>query len=83
MRTSLTWTDLVVLCHPFVDILLQFAVGSAIPDQVLGIREKEFLGHDRRGVIHFEVTQNPTQVWLIARNDPGLSVGNRAPLSAE
>ena len=63
MRTSLTWTDLVVLCHPFVDILLQFAVGSAIPDQVLGIREKEFLGHDRR-IIHFEVTQNPTQVWL-------------------
>jgi putative transposase len=22
------------------------------------------LGHDRRKVIHFEVTQNPTQVWL-------------------
>jgi putative transposase len=22
------------------------------------------LGHDRRRVIHFEVTQNPTQVWL-------------------
>jgi hypothetical protein len=21
-------------------------------------------GHDRRKVIHFEVTQNPTQVWL-------------------
>ena len=22
------------------------------------------LGHDRRKVIHFEVTPNPTQVWL-------------------
>ena len=22
------------------------------------------LGHDRRRVIHFDVTQNPTQVWL-------------------
>jgi len=22
------------------------------------------LGHDRRRIIHFEVTQNPTQVWL-------------------
>jgi transposase InsO family protein len=22
------------------------------------------LGHDRRKIIHFEVTQNPTQVWL-------------------
>jgi putative transposase len=22
------------------------------------------LGHDRRRVIHFEVTQNPTQAWL-------------------
>jgi putative transposase len=22
------------------------------------------LGHDRRKVIHFDVTQNPTQVWL-------------------
>jgi putative transposase len=22
------------------------------------------LGHDRRIIIHFEVTQNPTQVWL-------------------
>ena len=21
------------------------------------------LGHDRRRVIHFDVTQNPTQVW--------------------
>jgi hypothetical protein len=62
MRTSLTWTDLVYsVIHS--SIVLQFAVGSAIPDQVLGIREKEFLGHDRR-IIHFEVTQNPTQVWL-------------------
>jgi putative transposase len=25
------------------------------------------LGHDRRKVIHFEVTQNPTQVWLSRR----------------
>jgi hypothetical protein len=22
------------------------------------------LGHDRRTVIHFDVTQNPTQIWL-------------------
>jgi hypothetical protein len=22
------------------------------------------LGHDRRRIIHFDVTQNPTQVWL-------------------
>jgi hypothetical protein len=22
------------------------------------------LGHDRRRVIHFEVTPNPTQIWL-------------------
>ena len=22
------------------------------------------LGHDRRKIIHFEVTRNPTQVWL-------------------
>jgi len=22
------------------------------------------LGHDRRRIIHFNVTQNPTQVWL-------------------
>ena len=22
------------------------------------------LGHDRRTIIHFDVTQNPTQVWL-------------------
>jgi hypothetical protein len=23
-----------------------------------------YLGHDRRRIIHFDVTQNPTQVWL-------------------
>ena len=22
------------------------------------------LGHDRRRIIHFDVTQNPTQTWL-------------------
>ena len=25
------------------------------------------LGHDRRRIIHFDVTQNPTQVWVIAQ----------------
>jgi hypothetical protein len=25
------------------------------------------LGHDRRRIIHFEVTQNPTQVWLASQ----------------
>ena len=26
------------------------------------------LGHDRRKVIHFDITQNPTQVCIIATN---------------
>ena len=40
------------------------------------------LGHDRRKVIHFEVTRNPTQVWSFAPDDRGLSLGDRTPLSA-
>src|SRR6266446_1260883 len=40
------------------------------------------LGHDRRRIIHFDVTQNPTQSLAFAPNDRGLSLGHRAPLSA-
>jgi putative transposase len=40
------------------------------------------LGHDRRRIIHFEVTQNPTQTWLSRQNDRGLSLGHGAALSA-
>src|SRR5712692_9204339 len=36
------------------------------------------LGHDRRRIIHFEVTQNPTQVWL-ARQMPEAFPWDTAP----
>jgi putative transposase len=36
------------------------------------------LGHDRRRVIHFGVTQNPTQGWLSRH----ISLGHGAALSA-
>ena len=28
------------------------------------------LGHDRRRIVHFNVTQNPTQLWLAAPRSP-------------
>ncbi len=41
------------------------------------------LSLDRRRVVHFEVTRNPTQVWLaFAPNDRGLSLGHCTSLSA-
>ena len=40
------------------------------------------LSLDRRRVVHFEVTPNPTQVWLFRPNDRGLSVGHCTALSA-
>ena len=40
------------------------------------------LSLDRRRVVHFEVTQNPTQVWLSRPNDRGLSLGRCTALSA-
>ena len=36
------------------------------------------LGHDRRRIIHFEVTQNPTQIWL-ARQMTEASPWDTAP----
>jgi putative transposase len=40
------------------------------------------LGHDRRRIIHFDVTAHPSQDWLARQNDRGVSLGHRAPLSA-
>ena len=40
------------------------------------------LSLDRRRVVHFEVTPNPTQDWLSAPNDRGLSLGHCTALSA-
>jgi putative transposase len=40
------------------------------------------LNHHRRRVIHFEVTQNPITSLARAANHQGLSVGDRASLSA-
>jgi putative transposase len=40
------------------------------------------LGHDRRKVIHFEVTQNPSQILAFAPDERGLSLGHGATLSA-
>jgi putative transposase len=40
------------------------------------------LSLDRRRVVHFEVTPNPTQVWLSGPDDRGLSVGHGTALSA-
>ena len=40
------------------------------------------LGHDRRRIIHFEVSQKSDPSLAIAPNNRGLSLGHRAPLSA-
>jgi transposase InsO family protein len=40
------------------------------------------LRHDRVRVIHFDVTQNPTQAWLSRQMTEVLSLGHRGPLSA-
>src|SRR5262249_41953683 len=37
---------------------------------------------DRRRIVHFEVTPNPTQDWTFAPNDRGVSLGHCTSLSA-